>query len=643
MMQRTVLNMKTKNSIFKTLILLFLIAVMCFPSGVMAADNTGSISFTAQTTGDHIIVKDAEFELYKVADYDVTSMSLTSDFKDAALTLDDLRDKPQDAVNKMDAWVSSHSVTPSTTVVSGSSGAIAFTNLEDGIYLVRYKQDPAKDEMYNRRVTAESVLVAIPYVQGNDFLRTVNIQPKITMSDLYKMTSVRVTKRWEDNNDANRPASVTVALYDGSTEVEQKTLSANNNWSYEWKDLDSRKNWSVKEINAPEGYNVSVVSDGQFGFTITNRKETTTPDNISATVKKVWASDNESSRPQSVTIDFLKNNQVVESVVLNAANNWQYTWQNLSATDQYSVKESNVPSGYTMKTEMRRVNNNWEFVVTNTGSSTTPPPNPDKPDNPTPTPDQPSTPVTVTVEKKWVGRTDPKATTPTTTAAAPTPTAEGGSTTPATQTQSQEPTEVSVTLYNGDKEVNTVKLNDANQWRYTWQNLDGKGEYTVKENDVPAGYKCEVTSTKNGSNYAFVVTNTKLVPIDLSVVKVWKDEDNKERPLSVTVALYNGDTQVGDVVTLSSGNAWKYTWKQLPPEGDYSVKELNVPKDYKVEYSKQDNTFTVTNTLSPSTWTDVVTGSDFPWLLYLAITIGCVGVGAAGIWYVRKRKRELGD
>ena len=94
---------------------------------------------------------------------------------------------------------------------------------------------------------------------------------------------------------------------------------------------------------------------------------------------------------------------------------------------------------------------------------------------------------------------------------------------------------------------------------------------------------------------------------------------------------------------MSSGNAWKYTWKQLPPEGDYSVKELNVPKDYKVEYSKQDNTFTVTNTLSPSTWTDVVTGSDFPWLLYLAITIGCVGVGAAGIWYVRKRKRELGD
>ena len=626
--------MKTKNSIFKTLILLFLIAVMCFPSGVMAADNTGSISFTAQTTGDHIIVKDAEFELYKVADYDVKTMTLTSDFAGTALTLDDLRNKPQDAANKVDAWVSSHTITPSTTVISGSSGAIAFTNLADGIYLVRYKQDPAKDEIYNRRVTAESVLIAIPYVQGNDFLRTVNIQPKITMSDLYKLTDIRVTKRWDDNNDANRPSSVTVALYDGNTEVEQQVLNANNNWTYEWKDKDSRKNWSVKEINAPAGYTVNVVSDGQFSFTITNKKETPpTPTTITATVKKVWANDTESSRPQSVSIEFLKNGQVVESVVLNASNNWQYTWNNLSATDQYSVKETNVPSGYTMKTEMRRVNNNWEFVVTNTGSNTPTPPGPDEPEEPT-------KPITVTVEKKGVGRTDPKATTPTTTQ--PTTETAGGAT-PAAQPTVQEPTEVSVTLYNGNAEVGTVTLNDANQWRYTWANLDGKGKYTVKENNVPAGYKCDVTSSNNGQNYTFVVTNTKLVPIDLSVVKVWKDEDNKERPLSVTVALYNGDTQIGDVVTLSSGNEWKYTWKQLSPEGDYSVKEIDIPKDYKAEYTRTDDTFTVTNTLSPSTWTDVVTGSDFPWLLYLAITVGCVGIGALGIWYARKRKREFGD
>ena len=84
--------MKTK-SVFKTLVLLFLIAVMCFPVGVFAADNTGSISFTAQTTGDHTIVPDAEFELYKVADYDVSSITLTQGFSGMNLTLLDLQDR----------------------------------------------------------------------------------------------------------------------------------------------------------------------------------------------------------------------------------------------------------------------------------------------------------------------------------------------------------------------------------------------------------------------------------------------------------------------------------------------------------------------------------------------------------------------
>lgn len=65
--------------------------------------------------------------------------------------------------------------------------------------------------------------------------------------------SLTVKKVWSDSGK-NRPTSVTVALYNGESKMETITLSAANNWTYTWKDLDGLGNWSVKEINIPTGY-----------------------------------------------------------------------------------------------------------------------------------------------------------------------------------------------------------------------------------------------------------------------------------------------------------------------------------------------------------------------------------------------------
>ena len=66
------------------------------------------------------------------------------------------------------------------------------------------------------------------------------------------------------------------------------------------------------------------------------------------TVKKNWYDNNNASlmRPTSITVDLLANGEVVGSQVLNALNNWQYTWSNLDDSYTYTVQERDV-AGYT--------------------------------------------------------------------------------------------------------------------------------------------------------------------------------------------------------------------------------------------------------------------------------------------------------
>lgn len=80
--------------------------------------------------------------------------------------------------------------------------------------------------------------------------------------------SLTVKKVWSDNGK-NRPTSVTVTLYNGDTKVDTVTLSASNNWTYTWQELDGLGDWSVKEINVPNGYKATYkTKDGVT--TITN-------------------------------------------------------------------------------------------------------------------------------------------------------------------------------------------------------------------------------------------------------------------------------------------------------------------------------------------------------------------------------------
>lgn len=99
-------------------------------------------------------------------------------------------------------------------------------------------------------------------------------------------------------------------------------------------------------------------------------------------VKKRWKTTD--TIPQSITAALLRDGVIVETVQLNAANNWYYRWDNLSNHYAWSVVETEVPAEYTVTyvTSERTViiiNTHEDYEEEPTVPPDEPPPPPDKP------------------------------------------------------------------------------------------------------------------------------------------------------------------------------------------------------------------------------------------------------------------------
>lgn len=111
-------------------------------------------------------------------------------------------------------------------------------------------------------------------------------------------------------------------------------------------------------------------------------------------VLKLWKDSGDGGqRPQSVTVDILKDDTVQETVILNAGNNWTYSWTAEEGDGDWSVVEKEVPEGYTVSIRASETN----FTITNTQSEPTDPPPkppeaPTEPQETTPTEPQETTP-----------------------------------------------------------------------------------------------------------------------------------------------------------------------------------------------------------------------------------------------------------
>ena len=122
----------------------------------------------------------------------------------------------------------------------------------------------------------------------------------------------------------------------------------------------------------------------------------------------------------------------------------------------------------------------------------------------------------------------------------------------------------------------------------------------------------ETDQVAEGSFLAYLGNNGKLSlklsepekSLTIPVEKVWNDQDNQDnqRPSTITVSLLKNGEDTGLTLELKEENNWEGTFIVEDPEENatYSVEEPGVPDGYtsKVE-GDMDNGFTITNTYTP--------------------------------------------
>lgn len=203
-----------------------------------------------------------------------------------------------------------------------------------------------------------------------------------------KPETVNVRKVWVIDDGGERPDSASVQLMrDGEPFGDPVTLNDANDWSYAWNDLESGHNWTVVELNVPDGFKATVSQSGDT-FTIIN--DDTTEETTEIRANKEWTIDDGGTRADSVTVQLYCDGQPWgDPVTLSDSNDWTTLWEELPVGHSWSVVEINVPAGFTSSVTQE----DGVITITNDDIPTDIPdperPDPD-PDDPAPEPDDPT-------------------------------------------------------------------------------------------------------------------------------------------------------------------------------------------------------------------------------------------------------------
>ena len=176
------------------------------------------------------------------------------------------------------SYIEADAITPDLEGVTDSEGKATYSGVGAGLYLtlsVRMADDGAT-------VVFEDFITA---VSDTD----VSAYPKHeTQYPVPGDVEFKVVKQWKDTGARDkRPSTVKVDILREGSVVESVTLSQENDWCYSWMAPDDRSAWYAVEREVPEGYKVSVTSDGRT-IVITNTYETQTEPPDTGDTEVLW-------------------------------------------------------------------------------------------------------------------------------------------------------------------------------------------------------------------------------------------------------------------------------------------------------------------------------------------------------------------
>ena len=348
--------------------------------------------------------------------------------------------------------------------------------------------------------------------------------------------NVSLTTEWNDsdNQDGSRPEKTTVQLTaNGQPTGDPVELNADNNWTYEWKQLLAEDEEGTNIVyrvtaDAPEDYTAKVTGSADDGFVVTYSHEIA---KTSVTASVTWddADDKDGIRPKSVSFQLKADGENVgDAITVNAGSNWTKTWEDLPEKKAgkaltYTVEVSDIPTEedqYTVTTSGDAASG---FVFKASHVSTS---------------------VEIPVSVTW------------------------------DDAENQDGTRIEAVeaeLYaNGEATGNKVTLNAENNWTAKFASVDVKKDgtrikYEVKGTEAD-GY--DVSVAGDILDEKGLVLTYKHIPavVNVSARVSWNDANNQDgiRPTDTLVQLYADGTALGDKVVIESNKEWTKTWSNLP-------------------------------------------------------------------------------
>ena len=348
--------------------------------------------------------------------------------------------------------------------------------------------------------------------------------------------NVSLTTEWNDsdNQDGSRPEKTTVQLTaNGQPTGAPVELNADNNWTYEWKQLLAEDEEGTNIVyrvtaDAPEDYTAKVTGSADDGFVVTYSHEIA---KTSVTASVTWddADDKDGIRPKSVSFQLKADGENVgDAITVNAGSNWTKTWEDLPEKKAgkaltYTVEVIDIPTEedqYTVTTSGDAASG---FVFKASHVSTS---------------------VEIPVSVTWDDAEN-----------------QDGARIEAVEAE----------LYaNGEATGNKVTLNAENNWTAKFASVDVKKDgtrikYEVKGTEAD-GY--DVSVAGDILDEKGLVLTYKHIPavVNVSARASWNDANNQDgiRPTDTLVQLYADGTALGDKVVIESNKEWTKTWSNLP-------------------------------------------------------------------------------
>ncbi len=409
-----------------------------------------------------------------------------------------------------------------------------------------------------------------------------------------KLTELKGEKIWidEDNKNNTRPKSITVRLWQDGKIYAEKTITAEDNWSYTFENLPMYRN-NEKDEHEYRIEEVAVVNyiTSYEGNNIINEVNLTEFE-----VEKIW-NDNGNvarKRPESIVVELKREGSVIRKITLNEENNWKYTFK---ALEKYNALGEEIV--YTVD-EQSFVNDEW-YVKEIVGGKIT---------NKLVVSDER---VKIIGSKSWDDNNN---------------------------LAGKRPESVVLQVKNGDTVVTEQVVTEEDNWSYEFElaKYDENGNeivYTIDEKEVGSKFYEKVGVEGNVVINKFVVPDEK---IEIWVDKKWEDEDNKygKRPESVILQIKNGETVVEEV-EVNEENDWKHKfvltkYDELGNEINYTVDE----KETDEYYEKYIDGYTIVNTCTYTPPTD--TSDISVWLYIVLAVIAVCGIGVFVFVKVKQKK-----